>query len=962
MAAQDYTSVVQQLYISYFGRPADYYGLQNFSAALNTIGAPTTFDAVQAAVQADTAGTSALSKLVNTFNASAESTALYGSDNSQIGISKFVSAIYQNVLGRAADTDGFNFWVNAITSGTLTKANAAAAISAAAMHNTSAQGLLDAQTVANKVAVATTFTADISTSPAELTAYSGDAAAASGRSLIAGVSSTTNLTAYNSTIQSTIDTMVNGVNPGTTYTLTSGVDTLVGSAGNDIFNALNVSATGVTGTTTLNNFDSIDGGAGNDMLNIYASSGVNDTIGANLTVKNVETVNIYNTSGTAVTGLTDASKYAGVTALWQIGTAPAAVTNLATGTTAGFRGATTVGTLSVGAADAAISANVALDGVVEGSTVAITSGAAGKLAAVTLSGGLVDGSDAGTGVGPVNLNVTVGKDVQTLTVNTAVAAILGVTSNTSTGKVVTTINAANSTGAITYTGAATTVANITTGSGSDHVTLVTATAVDNTATTANDAISASLSTGAGNDVITVSTTGAGTTTVDAGAGNDSITISVGANNVSVTAGAGDDTITLAGGRALGVHDMIDGGDGTDTIAFGGTSLAQQNYEILTAAVTNVEIVEFTDVMVGADAAKLSQFGEFDFDVAGASIVNVADAQSIVTVASVTASAAGYTAGTSSAATVYAGTLHVDATGGTASTAAPVPPATTGVTTVTPLVVTANANSIELTVNATAASASAAGVDSYVSLTGDVKSATVDLVNSTNAATSGTSTGDAMAHFSITTGTTGAGTQYTALGNLTSITLTGNGIATIDASAGGKLATIDASGMTGVAAYDATQHVGGLNYTANTAVAETITLGGGHDFVSTVSTYDKMDTITGLTLTATTASAGTSTLVLDTAHSDDISVGGATFVKAAALSSSATTLGLALSEIASANSAASAHNFVFQFGGDTYVFMDTNANGGQTGTFDSTDVVVKLTGAIDLDLLTSALSTAHTTVM
>jgi len=57
MAAQDYTSVVQQLYVSYFGRPADYYGLQNFTAqlaALDSKGQYTTFAAVNAAVQADT--------------------------------------------------------------------------------------------------------------------------------------------------------------------------------------------------------------------------------------------------------------------------------------------------------------------------------------------------------------------------------------------------------------------------------------------------------------------------------------------------------------------------------------------------------------------------------------------------------------------------------------------------------------------------------------------------------------------------------------------------------------------------------------------------------------------------------------------------------------------------------------------------------------------------------------------
>jgi len=192
MAAQEYTGVVQQLYISYFGRPADYYGLQNFTTALNALdtkGEYKTFASVSNALQADKAGTSALSKLVNSFNNSPESNALYGTDNSQIGISKFVAAIYQNVLGREADPSGLSFWVNAITSGGLTKANAAASITAAAMVNTSAQGLLDAKTVTNKLAVATSFTTNLDTT-SEINAYSGDVAAASARSLLANVNNT----------------------------------------------------------------------------------------------------------------------------------------------------------------------------------------------------------------------------------------------------------------------------------------------------------------------------------------------------------------------------------------------------------------------------------------------------------------------------------------------------------------------------------------------------------------------------------------------------------------------------------------------------------------------------------------------------------------------------------------------------------------------------------------------------
>ncbi|MFS2016347.1 DUF4214 domain-containing protein [Massilia sp. CT11-108] len=542
MAAQDYTSVVQQLYVSYFGRPADYYGLQNFSAALDKMGAPTDFAKVQAAVQADKAGTTALSQLVNSFNSSAESVALYGNDNSQIGIGKFVNAIYQNVLGRDADKSGFDFWVNAITTGELTKANAAAAITQAALTNTSDQGKLDALTVQHKLAVATAFTTALDT-PAEITSFAGDAAAAAARALLLGVNSSTDVTAYQANINDTIEKLGNVVN-GTTFSVTSGVDALVGTSGNDVFNALNVNANSED-ANTLSAFDSIDGGAGKDTLNIYTDGTYNASIPASATIKNIETVNIFNTGAAADIDLTDASKYVGVTALWQTGAA-ANVTNLAATTTAGFHSLAAAG-VTVTAADAAATATIALDKAAEGADVTVKANTdAGALATVIVGGTVVKGS--------IDLNITGGKDVQTVMVNTAVAANLTVNNN-GTGKAVTAVDASASTGAITYTGA-TTVATIKTGSGNDDVTLAAATVKDKTNATVN--------TGAGNDKITVNASGDGIVTITAGDGNDTVNVTArntGALNVDL--GAGNDTFTST--VAIGASDKIDAGAGSDTL-------------------------------------------------------------------------------------------------------------------------------------------------------------------------------------------------------------------------------------------------------------------------------------------------------------------------------------------------------------------------------------------------------------
>src|SRR5471032_3411733 len=262
MAAQDYASVVQQLYVSYFGRPADYFGLQNFESQLNALNAPTTFSALNAAAQA--APTSALGQLINSFSASTESTNLYGTDTSQIGTSKFVEQIYLHVLNREPDTAGWNFWVNAIESGSLSRANAALAITQGATDNTTPAGLLDKATVANKLTVATNFTADLTT-VAEINGYAGDAAAATARGMLATVDSTTDTSAFQSTVDSTVATITAG--PSVTTNLTAGVDTIVGTAANDVFTGTMTAGTPVA-ADTLNSLDSIDGGAGNNTLNV----------------------------------------------------------------------------------------------------------------------------------------------------------------------------------------------------------------------------------------------------------------------------------------------------------------------------------------------------------------------------------------------------------------------------------------------------------------------------------------------------------------------------------------------------------------------------------------------------------------------------------------------------------------------------------------------------------------------
>src|SRR5581483_11196036 len=98
MSASSYSSVVQELYISYFGRPADAAGLSNFENALAAINAPTDIAGLAVAYGSN----AAIKGLVDAFGTSAESAALYGNVNGSLSsIENFVTAVFENVLGRA---------------------------------------------------------------------------------------------------------------------------------------------------------------------------------------------------------------------------------------------------------------------------------------------------------------------------------------------------------------------------------------------------------------------------------------------------------------------------------------------------------------------------------------------------------------------------------------------------------------------------------------------------------------------------------------------------------------------------------------------------------------------------------------------------------------------------------------------------------------------------------------------
>ncbi|WP_123068623.1 DUF4214 domain-containing protein [Massilia aurea] len=186
-------AAVQQLYVSYFGRPADPAGLDYWTNIVEA--------------QKSTAAVSA------TFAASAEyKTAYEGKTNAQI-----VDQLYTNLFGRPADATGRAYWVDLLDKGTIKVDTIVYEVSLAALTT-------DKEAVENKVAAATAFTAALDT-PAEVAGYTGAAALALAKAFITGV--TTDATLATATAPAALNASVAAVvNAGTPFSLESSVAAL----------------------------------------------------------------------------------------------------------------------------------------------------------------------------------------------------------------------------------------------------------------------------------------------------------------------------------------------------------------------------------------------------------------------------------------------------------------------------------------------------------------------------------------------------------------------------------------------------------------------------------------------------------------------------------------------------------------------------------------------------------------
>ena len=198
-------SVVEALYLAYFNRPADYFAMVNFSSQLRGMNAPSTIPQLAS----DYTSNPGLKALVDSFGLSTESADRYGNATDSASL---VKAIFENILGRDPLAQGLEFWRNALDAGHMTAPQAALTIMAAALQNTSDQGLLDAALIEKKIAVSDDFFHKIDTA-AEVNGYHGAYAAGLARTLLGEVTAATDMQTFDQQVSDTLDQMTRAYVP-----------------------------------------------------------------------------------------------------------------------------------------------------------------------------------------------------------------------------------------------------------------------------------------------------------------------------------------------------------------------------------------------------------------------------------------------------------------------------------------------------------------------------------------------------------------------------------------------------------------------------------------------------------------------------------------------------------------------------------------------------------------------------
>jgi S-layer protein len=637
-----------------------------------------------------------------------------------------------------------------------------------------------------------------------------------------------------------------------------------------------------------------------------------------------------NLSSGALQGNSTLGSYAGSFTGWNTGAASGTgstsvvftATSTATGAAPAFTGSGTAPTATVSTTGlAAVTAVAGVGGVAAGTVfvqdVNYGTSTANTITTVTLNG---YGTSSNTIESDALTTLSLANSSGAVLVDNHTTTTLGLTVNNVTGNIdldggaagtYKTLNinttGADSTSAITATGvtalnvAGTNAIDLT---GSTLSALKTATVSGSAGVTVNVSADASFtdfnaSGTSGNNTVTIN---AGNATYEGGSGSDVVTTSANVTK-AIALGAGNDTFVLGAYTVAATTGLVDGGAGTNTLSVDATAAATASLGVVFAQdVVNFQHLTLTGTLAGAQVVDVSKLG-------------------------------GYTYVTDGSTTTIANTLTIDnlGSGGT-------------------LVLTATGSYD--TVNATAASSASNTLNLVQSHAG----ATTDTV------TTGTNANVTTVNLTATDTTAnvvaGTNTDTLTLTDAAATTITVNGNAHLSlTSANTSVTSVDASGMTG-----------GLTYTTAGTTAETVK-GGASSNVLTAAAGTQADTLVGgagndvLTANAgmdtLTGNGGHDTFVIQTPSTNLNSYANITDAMAGdtikmnanvgdTFNQSAITLGNTAVFQDYANAVVhgtTAHAIEwFQYSGNTYIIQNLS---GATSFTNGTDLVVKLTGLVDL---------------
>jgi hypothetical protein len=810
--------------------------------------------------------------------------------------SEIVTTFYTNVLGRAPDAEGLAFWVKEYNASSTQGAFFSKLISNVVNYNgTDAAGVTSKSLFANKVAVAQ---------------YYGE----QNGNVAGATSALTGVTAVAASVDTAKAAIANTVVSGQTFTLSTNVDTISGTTGNDTIVADN------TGTAKqLTVADTINGGNGTDTLRIFLAAGDTST-GQPTTLTSVESVYI---NGGAITAYTANSGTSSLSI-----EAPVEITN-ATYTLSG-QSVTLKSTLAASAATAM--------------TTTLSNAATTTAMTVNLDGYTNTGTNThtlalvGTALATATLNTTATSKITSLTNSSAALTTLNLTgtagltlTDTLTG--LKTYNATGTTGAVTLDVSGKTPSTTFSYTGSDA-----------------------------RDILTFGSGAAGPkstmTIIGGGGATDKLVIKdveTTSNTAGINKATGFEYLGLGSGTANSTYDM-------SLI----TSMSIVNVDTSTGATpaTTATAASGTAGTAGTAGIFLSGLGNTNSVIVDAAIISAggnagANTTSAVAGAVGGAGAVGLTLtpavdNGSNAITITLNGVTINSKGGTGGETA------TGTT------------------SAQAGGAGGAGAISISATSHENVTLISNFNTAQTATNALQATGGAgAAGASATTGAPGADAAGLALGTNATLTITGAAALNAGLISGTNV-TINAAGMSGNLTFSTgtgndvitggsgvntitlTGGVDTVNLAASTAKADVIAFTSGtgtsstsfvkiSNFTNAATTGDKLDTaIASVTIQADVA-AGTATGVANLTA--QVSSGIMTFAGSAA--ATATLANKVTGAVAAAFAGGVGEVVAFEHAGNTYIF----ANVATANAFDAGDQLIELTGLVGLASLSTTASSA-----